>query len=248
MPLYEYVKAYPKPVRIKKKSKGLSYVMMSIGTAILIWSIWPIISFVFLKSELYAQTVSPVSGNDFSAPLLDNAVGVKAKGNTSIDYTNPNIWYPTKPQEHINEAATYFISIPKLKIKDALVIVAGDSLEKSLIHYGGTSMPGEYGNTVIFGHSTLPHFFDPGNYKTIFSLLPTLKPMKEHQKGDEIFISYDGMTYRYVVIDMVVTKPSDLSALEQIYDDSYITLVTCVPPGTYWERLYVKARLMPLSE
>jgi len=37
-----------------------------------------------------------------------------------------------------------------------------------------------------------------------------------------------------------------ISVLEQKYDASYLTLVTCVPPGTYWKRLVVKAKLVQL--
>ena len=59
-------------------------------------------------------------------------------------------------------------------------------------------------------------------------------------------ITYDGVAYRYVIYEMVVTDPNDLSVLEQRFDDSYITLVTCVPPGTYWKRLNVKAKLATL--
>ena len=102
---------------------------------------------------------------------------------------------------------------------------------------GGTGLPGEYGTAVVFGHSTLPQFFSPTNYKTIFSLLPTLTI------GDEIFVTYDGVQYRYIIFEMVITDPTDLSSLEQRFDDSYLTLITCVPPGTYWKRLNVRARL-----
>ena len=68
-------------------------------------------------------------------------------------------------------------------------------------------------------------------------MLPTLKI------GDDIVVTYDGVTYKYVVYDMVVLDPTDLSTLEQQFDDSYLTLVTCVPPGTLWKRLDVKAKL-----
>ena len=100
--------------------------------------------------------------------------------------------------------------------------------------------PGQYGTAVVFGHSTLPQFYSPTNYKAIFSLLPTLKA------GDEILITYDGVQYRYVIYDMEVLEPTDLSVLEQQFDDSYLTLVTCVPPGTTWQRLDVKAKLSSL--
>ena len=59
--------------------------------------------------------------------------------------------------------------------------------------------------------------------------------------GDTFTILYDGITYAYTVSDLVVVDPTDLSVLEQKFDDSYVTLVTCVPPGTYWKRLNVRA-------
>jgi len=36
--------------------------------------------------------------------------------------------------------------------------------------------------------------------------------------------------------------------LEQKNDASYISLITCVPPGTYWKRLVVRAKLTELPE
>ncbi len=135
------------------------------------------------------------------------------------------------------EVNTYTITIQKLRISDALVSIAGDDLATSLIHYGGTGLPGQYGTAVVFGHSALPQFYQPTNYKAIFSLLPTLKI------GDEIIVTYDGVQYRYSVYEMTVLEPNDLSTLEQRFDDSYMTLVTCVPPGTLWKRLNVKAKL-----
>lgn len=58
----------------------------------------------------------------------------------------------------VSPVNSYSLSIPTLELLNATVIISGDDLSKSLIHYGGTSLPGEYGNAVIFGHSTLPQF------------------------------------------------------------------------------------------
>jgi sortase A len=121
-----------------------------------------------------------------------------------------------------------------------MVVIYGSDLNTSLIHYGGTGLPGEYGNSVIFGHSTLPQFFNPKDYKAIFSTLPNINI------GDDVIITFDTITYRYSIFDITVTMPNDLSPLEQKYDDSYITIVTCVPPGTYAKRLNVKARLITI--
>ena len=134
----------------------------------------------------------------------------------------------------------YTLSIPKLRIKDALVTIGGDDLDKSLIHYGGTANPGEAGSPVIFGHSILPQFYSPNSYRAIFSLLPSLK------SGDEIIVNFDGITYKYVVYDYYEVLPDELDILEQRYNRKDLTLVTCVPPGTYWRRGIVKARLVEI--
>lgn len=225
MAMYRYVKAVPhRPV---SRPVIVSYVLMSMGFIIIIWTLWPIVSFFFTDQIVLAKTVSPI------ADLTGIAAGEK---NT----TDPNTWFPTSPQKKVSAPVnSYTLSIPTLKITDASVIIAGDDLKKSLIHYGGTGLPGEYGNTVIFGHSTLPQFFrGTKDYKSIFATLPTIKI------GAHINITYDGLSYRYIVTEKVVVEPTDLSPLEQRFDDSYITLVTCVPPGTYLYRLNVKAKLV----
>lgn len=130
------------------------------------------------------------------------------------------------------------ISIPKLNIQNAHVEVGGEDLAKSLIHFLPVSLPGENGNVVIFGHSTLPQLYNPSNYKAIFTYLPSL------EKGDHVTASVNNTNYEYEVYDMFVVKPDQISVLDQQYDASYLTLITCVPPGTYWNRLVVKAKLI----
>ena len=140
-------------------------------------------------------------------------------------------------QNNVGKIRYYNLSIPKLGVFNATVEVGGEDLSRNLVQYGGTAYPGNYGNAVIFGHSVLPQFFNPKDYMTIFSTLPTLKI------GDEILVDFDGVRYRFLVSEMVELPPDDLAILEQHYDDSYISLVTCVPPGTYLRRLVVRARL-----
>lgn len=160
--------------------------------------------------------------------------------NNLRDYTQASLWFPDKPQT-ANLATlsvkTYNLSIPKLNIKDAKVTVGGEDLTKSLVHYAPTSLPGEYGNVAIFGHSTLPQLYNPKDYKTIFTYLPSL------EKGDFILINVGDVEYQYEVFSISVVKPDQISVLNPDRDGSYLTLVTCVPPGTFWMRLVIKARL-----
>jgi len=223
--LYCYVKAIPTK-KTKINLRFFSYGLTALGVFLIGNAVFPILMYQ-LKSFRFSREalVSPVesSYNDYDS------------------YNNYKNWFPSAPPLPPRESKIthYNISVPKLKIENAVVAIGGEDLSESLIQYPGTALPGEYGNTVIFGHSVLPQFYNPKNYKTIFSTLPTLK------EGDEILVDFDGIRYRYLVVKMVEVSPNDVSVLEQRYDGEYLSLVTCVPPGTYLRRLIVKARLVP---
>jgi sortase A len=163
---------------------------------------------------------------------------------TSVDDTMASNWFAGgagASDFQSNASAYYQISIPKIKVDSATVAIGGEDLSKSLIQYPGTALPGKHGNAVIFGHSILPIFNNPKEYISIFTMLPTLK------KGDPIYISYDGVTYTYKVEEMFEVLPTDLQVLDQDVSDSFLTLVTCVPPGDPRDpkRLIVRARVVP---
>ena len=79
---------------------------------------------------------------------------------------------------------------------------------------------------------------------SIFSTLPTLK------EGDDVFISYDGIAYKFKVEELFEIYPTDIQILEQDSSSSFLTLVTCTPPGDPRkpERLIVRARLIPVNQ
>lgn len=211
------------------------------GIVILVGVIYPIVSFDSTYGKNFSQMVSPLSENPVSNT---NVAGASVGNSNSKDYTQASSWFVggAKSSDFVASKVQYFtISIPKLKIQNSTVAIGGEDLNKSLIQYPGTALPGRPGNTVIFGHSILPIFYNPKNYISIFSLLPTLT------KGDEIDINYDGISYVYKVETMFEVKPTDIQVLDQDYSDSFVTLVTCVPPGdpSNPERLIVRARVIP---
>lgn len=227
--LYGYIKKQPRIAKGFKNNSFWPYLSLTcllVGMFFLVSVFYPILNYE-LKSQRFApQLISPVE--------------VLGDSTTVIDYSRPSSWFPTAPSLSPlpSKITHYTLSIPRLKIDQAVVHVGGDDLMDSLIQYPGTSLPGQYGNTVIFGHSVLPQFFNPKNYKTIFSTLPTLK------KGDEILVDFDGIRYRYEVTALHEVSPDDVSVLEQHYDAEYLSLITCAPPGTYLKRLIVSSRLV----
>lgn len=244
MALYRYVKFTGKSeVRggffLAEVSKILPFLLIVIGLFLIANAALPILSYQLTTSGRFKKgLVKPVPEQTL-ANSYSETLGATFSG---IDYTKPSNWFPTapKPTPWPSRITHYTISIPKLKIEEAAVEIGGEDLMKSLIQYSGTALPGYPGNTVIFGHSVLPQFFNPKNYKTIFSTLPTF------EEKDEIFVNFDGILYRYQVIQIVEIDPSDVSVLEQRYDGEYLTLITCVPPGTYLKRLIVRAKLVEI--
>ena len=229
----------------KRAAAWVSYLFLTSGSLLLFWSLYPIVSYmVYENFLLVGSTVSPVPqahANDIAPSQIQTNEAYTANVR---DFIRANQWFPNKIQPVANSmsAKEYSISIPKLHIANANVTVGGDDLSKSLIHYFPTSLPGEFGNVAIFGHSTLPQLYNVADYKTIFTYLPSL------ERGDKIVTHLSGIDYTYEVYDMVVVKPEEISVLEPRYDASYLTLITCVPPGTYWNRLVVRAKLTSLPQ
>ena len=109
------------------------------------------------------------------------------------------------------------------------------ALERGVVHYGNTAVPGEIGNNVIVGHSS-NSIWNDGKYKFAFVLLDRL------DNGDTFMLNYEGQQYVYEVYEKRVIEPDDFSVLNQDVDEPIVTLITCTPPGTSWRRLIVVAR------
>ncbi len=220
-------------LKISAATSGIS------GLIILAGIIYPIFSYDSKYSKNYTRIISPLAD---SGSQVQGILNTTTKG--EVDDTKASTWFTggAKEDAFITSNIFYYtISIPKLKIDSATVTIGGEDLSKSLIHYPGTALPGKRGNSVIFGHSILPIFNNPKEYISIFTMLPSLK------RGDLVYINYDGISYTYEVEEMFEVLPTDLQVLDQDDSDSFITLVTCVPPGDPRDpkRLIVRARVVP---
>lgn len=213
--------------------KVIAIVWAISGVVILAGVIWPIV---------FYQTLSKADSQD-----LLNPVSVKGtfKFEDNLDLTKASNWFVGGEDESAfsqSKVSYYNVSISKLRIKDAVVAIGGEDLSKSLIQYPGTALPGKRGNSVVFGHSILPIFYNPNDYISIFSTLPTLRV------GDDILVNYDNVSFKYKVEGVFEVYPTDIQVLQQDNSDSFLTLVTCVPPGDPRKpkRLIVRARIVPL--
>lgn len=214
------------------------------GLSMLLYFALPLISWQFYFAPAFASTKiqSPVPKAAMLNASIIKSLLASAVANSKLDYNNAQNWFPDyTPNQASNKpvVTTYNISIPKIHVQYANVSTVSTDLATHLVHYPGTAVPPEKGTGVIFGHSTLPSLFDAHNYKTILAYAHTLKV------DDKMIVTVDGKEYQYGIVSVRITTPDDISIFSQDYDDSYLEIVTCTPPGTTWKRLIIKARLLP---
>lgn len=238
-----YYYKYKKQRTVKKRQilRYFSLLLFLIGILGGIYIFSPLLSWQIYFAPVFAA-------QDIAAPIpkttivnkssLQSLLAATANSFNGVDYTNASNWFPNlKIEQSTARIPSYFLSIPKLGIVNAVVSTQDTDLASHLVNYPGTAIPPDNGNAVIFGHSTLPQLFNPKDYKTIFANAYKIGV------GDEISAKVEDIAYKFKVYNIVVVDPTDTSMLAQQYDSSYITLITCTPPGTTWKRLIIRARL-----
>ena len=121
------------------------------------------------------------------------------------------------------------IEIPRLWLS-AITREGADAgtLRRAVGHVPSTALPGQAGNAAFAGHRD-----------TFF------RKLRDVKEGDEIVFTTPAGTHRYVVSDLRVVPPSDVSVLEPTARP-VLTLVTCYPfnyIGSAPQRFIVRASL-----
>ncbi len=131
--------------------------------------------------------------------------------------------------------------ITKIDINAPIVWMESDEeeeiqkyLKNGIGHYPGTAFPGEVGNCVLTGHSS-NYLWVTGEYNDVFALLNNLVI------GDKAIIYYKQKKYVYEIFEIEKVSIESIEVLEST-SESILTLITCWPPGTNWQRLIVKAK------
>jgi sortase A len=130
------------------------------------------------------------------------------------------------------------VNVPVVYIQETGETAFQNALAGGVVHYPGSSMPGEVGNVYIFGHSS-DYAWSKGNYKHAFALLPKIKNGAEIKLTDE-----KGFSYTYLVTRQGVVGPNDVHVLAQNTNGKkLLTLQTSYPLGTALKRYVVVAEL-----
>jgi sortase A len=123
------------------------------------------------------------------------------------------------------------IKIPAIEMD--LLLIEGTSaaeLNWGAGHIIGSALPGAPGNCSIAGHRN--YVF--GSY---FSRLD------EIVMGNIITLNYQKTDYQYVVDEIFIVEPDDVSVLKSKAGQSTVTLITCTPKGSNTHRLIVQGHL-----
>ncbi|MGI5897973.1 MAG: sortase [Candidatus Dojkabacteria bacterium] len=139
-----------------------------------------------------------------------------------------------------------FINISSIGIKNIKISsnvesddekVYNSYLKGGVAHFKGTPLPGDGGNSFIYGHSAVESFFSRHkDYpETIFSRLENI------DIGQEVIIRRDNQDLEYVVRNKKIVSPEDYSVLQPRLNKETVTLMTCWPLGIGTKRLIIVA-------
>jgi len=110
-------------------------------------------------------------------------------------------------------------------------------LKYGLAHFKGTPLPGDGGNSFIYGHSAVLSFFNKHSDlpETIFTKLEDI------EVGDIVVVEKDNNKIEYIVRNKKIVSPDDFSILRNQGDKETVTLMTCWPLGVGTKRLVAVA-------
>lgn len=116
-----------------------------------------------------------------------------------------------------------------------------EALKNGVAHASSAPYPSEEpGNVYLFAHSSI-NFWRLGKYAKVFNLLRKLEP------GDNVNVFYEDKQYTYEVLNKEILKGFDTYPLTRTTLEPILTLQTCDPPGTTFNRLVVTAQLVDVK-
>ena len=206
--------------RINKKVL-LGVTLLLVGLTVLLLTLAPVIN-AYVKQKISSQ------------PSTTNVVIAKSEDEITTEVK--------KDTQEVSIDSNFGIYIPRIKsnskvVKDVNPYDEAEytkALQTGVAHARGTVSPNQQGNVFLFAHSAV-NFYEKNNYTVYFYLLGEL------EKGDEIFVSYNGIIYKYRVDEVKIVDKEDIKYLKNYSDQDTLTLMTCYPPGSNWKRTMVIA-------
>lgn len=163
----------------------------------------------------------------------------------SGDLMVPVVNLPAIPIEaessNLLEMPQFDIKAPILEVETSDSGTIYKKLKQGVVLYPGSDIPGK-GYSIIIGHSS-QYPWDPGRYKSVFSLLNQL------EQGDRIYVFWDQKPLVFEVRDknIFLPWPKGTESTETIFppsDEITLILQSCWPVGVASKRVAVKTVLV----
>ncbi len=147
----------------------------------------------------------------------------------------------TKESAQVSYPKIASIEISKINVSAPIVFVKNSdkktltsALNRGLLFYPDSVLPGQDGQTIILGHSAPPNWPDI-RYDSVFSRLVELT------EGDEIFLNFDDKKYVYSVVKKIFLEKGEEIPKDLTYSENILLLISCWPPGKNLRRIAVVA-------
>ncbi|NQU82699.1 MAG: class E sortase [Parcubacteria group bacterium] len=167
----------------------------------------------------------------------------------SIDKILSAVWNKTRIKVKDVED-TNSIEIPRIGIKAPMVFIDEEIgsnlspngfkkyLDRGVVHYPGSSLPGTKGQVMVLGHSA-PALWPRINHDWVFSKLDKLGV------GDRIVIIYNNKEYSYRVQNTIYLEKGEEMPDSTLTNLRYmLVLISCWPPGKDNRRIAVEAVML----
>ncbi|MBQ1490867.1 MAG: class C sortase, partial [Blautia sp.] len=180
----------------------------------------------------YAEAVAEIDEDEYKE-IWDAAVRYNRDLRFAVSRFKPSAEDTKRYNEILNISNTGiigYIEIPSIKVDLPIYHGTGEAvLQIAIGHIEGTSLPvgGAGTHSVVSGHRGLPS-------AKLFTNLDKLG------EGDIFMIRVLNEILTYMVDQVLIVEPSDISALEIDPRMDYFTLVTCTPYGVNTHRMLVR--------
>ncbi len=228
-----------------KKSLILSVVCLLVGIAVLFYPALNNVIFVSQQNKVINNYNESLK--ELESEVIDNMKQEAKKYNDTLSKAASSaIIYDSDavsgnpPYSEImalnNEQIGYLV-IPKISLNQPIFHSTEDEvLEKGIGHMENTSFPigGESTHAVLSGHSGIPGMM-------LFT------DLEDVEIGDKFYIKALDETIAYEIDQIKTVLPNDVSEIQIVNGEDYVTLLTCTPYGVNTHRLLVRGTRVPYN-
>lgn len=227
--------------KINRKQKSLIKIYIALFIVMFFVINWDTVSWVFnyrVMSGLIGGFFSPYP----ESALLASATGIALEPQLPSPAPEIKKAYPYSPKANSIEITTIDIEAPIVIGQTTDIKTITKDLDRGVVYYPGSVLPGENGHIILLGHSAPPNW-PKIKYDWVFSKVNDLNP------GDEVSVHFNNTKYTYRVTEKAIIQPGDNVVPKGLTGkNNILTIISCWPPGKDYKRIAVQAELIAPSE